>query len=265
LYGTTQQNGFGYGTVFEINTSGTLTSLYSFCLQGPPCTDGDGPVAGLVQATNGDLYGTTEYGGSRADGFGSVFKITPSGTLTTVYAFPLSEDGCAPEPTAGLVQATNGDLYGATTCGGLNGGGTVFEITAPINGNGKLTTRYNFCAVAGISGCGNDQPSYANGYDPVAGLIQATNGILYGTTVRGGINGGGTLFKITTVSTPPNGETVSFQKGATVLGTGTLSGGLASFTTSTLPVGTTSIKAVYGGDAYFKTSTSTAVKQVVVN
>ena len=197
LYGTTEQNGFSYGSVFEVTTSGTLTSLHSFCSQGgyPNCPDGDFPVAGLVQATNGDLYGTTEYGGSPDGSFGTVFqiKITPSFTLTTLDSFPV-EDGCAPEPTAGLVQATNGDLYGTTPCGGVNGGGTVFQITPA----GTLTTKYNFCPIAGISGCGNDQPTYANGFDPVAGLIQATNGDLYGTTVSGGINGGGTVFKITT-------------------------------------------------------------------
>jgi uncharacterized repeat protein (TIGR03803 family) len=134
LYGTTNQatDGSGYGNIFELTTSGTLTSLYSFCLQGPPCTDGYGPVPGLVQAANGDLYGTTEYGGSTDGGlinpFGTVFKVTPGGALTTLYSFPV-EDGCAPEPTAGLVQAINGDLYGTTQCGGANGSGTVFKIT----------------------------------------------------------------------------------------------------------------------------------------
>jgi len=193
LYGTTVQatGGSGYGTIFEITTSGTLTSLYSFCLQGPPCTDGYGPVAGLVQATNGDFYGTTEYGGSTEGGkinpFGTVFKITPSGALTTLDSFGV-EDGCAPEPTAGLVQATNGDLYGTTTCGGADGAGTVFKITAA----GKLTTLYSFCPDADCS---------ESGSSPVAGLIQATDGSLYGTTYGGGANrgnqaNGGTVFKI---------------------------------------------------------------------
>ncbi len=200
LYGTTNQatDGSGYGTIFEITTSGTLTSLYTFCLQGPPCPDGYGPVPGLVQATNGDLYGTTEYGGSTDSGtinpFGTAFKITPGGALTTLYSFPV-DDGCAPEPTAGLVQATNGDLYGTTSCGGANGDGTVFKITPA----GKLTTLYNFC---GAPSCGMGQPTDANGFGPVAGLIQATNGDLYGTTTGGGANRGnqyqgGTIFKIT--------------------------------------------------------------------
>lgn len=195
LYGTTDQaaDGSGYGNIFEITTSGTLTSLYSFCKGGPPCTDGDGPVPGLIQATDGNLYGTTEFGGS-GDAFGTVFKVTPSGALTTLYSFPV-EDACAPDPTAGLVQATNGDFYGTTQCGGLNGSGMVFKITPA----GTLTTLYNFC---GAPSCGMGQPTDADGFAPVAGLLQATNGDLYGTTTSGGANRGnqvigGTIFKIT--------------------------------------------------------------------
>ncbi len=90
LYGTTFGGGAdGYGTVFKITPSGTLTTLYSFCSQSG-CPDGDEPAAGLIQATNGDLYGTTNEGGANcvsAGGCGTVFKITPSGTLTTLYSF----------------------------------------------------------------------------------------------------------------------------------------------------------------------------------
>ena len=199
LYGTTNQatDGSGYGNIFEITTGGTLTSLYSFCKGGPPCSDGYGPVPGLVQTTNGDLYGTTEYGGSTDGGlidpFGTVFKVTPGGTLTTLYSFGV-QDACAPLPTAGLVQATNGDFYGTTQCGGVNGSGTVFKITPA----GVLTTLYNFC---GAPSCGMGQPTDADGFVPVAGLIQATNGDLYGVTTAGGANrgnqvNGGTIFKM---------------------------------------------------------------------
>ena len=80
-----------YGTVFKITPSGTLTTLYSFCSQSG-CTDGHSPYAGLVQATNGDFYGTTLYGGANPY-CGTVFKITPSGTLTTLYSF-CSQSGC---------------------------------------------------------------------------------------------------------------------------------------------------------------------------
>jgi uncharacterized repeat protein (TIGR03803 family) len=197
LYGTTNQviDGSGYGTVFEITTGGTLTSLYSFCLGGPPsggfCPDGDGPLAGLVQATNGYLYGTTQYGGPEPDPYGSVFKITTDGTLITSVNFGLFNGSCNC-PGAGLVQATNGDLYGATSYGGVNTGGAVFKITPA----GTLSTVYSFCANISSSECDPTSISAFDGNDPLAGLIQATDGDLYGTTVRGGINGGGTVFKI---------------------------------------------------------------------
>jgi uncharacterized repeat protein (TIGR03803 family) len=172
------------GTVFKITTSGRLMTLYSFCLQSG-CTDGwePGPFARLVQATNGDLYGTTEAGG--ADGGGTVFKITPSGALTPLYSFLSQGSTDGYSPYAGLVQATNGDLYGTTVHGGANGDyGTVFKITP----NGTLTTLYSFCA----------QPNCVDGSQPFAALVQATNGDFYGTTPAGGANGDyGTIFKIT--------------------------------------------------------------------
>ena len=106
-----------------------LTTLYSFCSQ-TDCTDGVGPVAGLVQTTNGDLYGTTS---GSPDCCGTVFKITQSGMLTTLYSF-CSQSGCADglAPDAGLVQATNGDLYGTTNGGGANNDGTVFSLSVGL-------------------------------------------------------------------------------------------------------------------------------------
>src|SRR5437773_1023085 len=92
----------------------TFTVLHNF-----DGTDGGNPEAGLVQATDGNFYGTTFFGG--ADGQGTVFKITPSGTLTTLYSF-CSQSGCADglEPAAALVQATDGNFYGTTIGGGAN-------------------------------------------------------------------------------------------------------------------------------------------------
>ncbi len=103
-------------------------------------TDGAIPDAALVQATNGDLYGTT-YGGG-ANGGGTVFKITPSGGLTTLYSFLCSQTNCTDglDPTAGLIQGTDGNFYGTTPIGGANKGGTVFKITP----RGTLTTLYGF-------------------------------------------------------------------------------------------------------------------------
>lgn len=182
LYGTTFILGaHSGGTVFKISAAGKLTTLYSFCSQSG-CADGNGP-ASLVQATNGDLYGTTLFGGASnacVGGCGVVFKITPSGALTTLHSFD-STDGAGPE--APLLQATDGNFYGTTSEGGASASGTVFKITAA----GTLTTLYSFCS----------QTNCTDGANPIAGLIQATDGNFYGTATQGGDNGGGTVFEIT--------------------------------------------------------------------
>jgi len=194
FYGTAYGGGAqGWGAVFRLTPGGTLTTLYSFCAQ-TGCTDGETSYAGLIQASNGDFYGTTPYGGANSSsdcsdfnpltGCGTVFKITPNGTLTTLYNF-CAQSGCTDGngPTAGLIQAGNRDFYGTTVGGGAHLSGSVFQIAA----QGKLTTLYSFCA---LSSC-------ADGAFPRAGLIYATNGNLYGTTESGGAYGGGTVFKIT--------------------------------------------------------------------
>src|ERR1039457_1003185 len=161
----------------------TLTTIHRFCSQSG-CPDGANPWAGLVQATNGGLYGTTYYGGTNSAG--TIFKITPGGTLTTLYSFcPQTNctDGFGPQ--AGLVQAANGDLYG-TNGGGANSSGAGFKITP----SGTLTTLYSFCS-QGV------YPYCTDGLNPDAGLVQAANGDLYGTTAGGGANSRGTVFKIT--------------------------------------------------------------------
>ena len=182
FYGTTMTGGTsacGCGTIFKVTRAGVLTTLHTFT--GP---DGSGPDGALIQATNGSFYGTTAYGGASyggALGYGTVFKITPAGALTTLHSFD-STDGA--NPNAGLVQAADGSFYGTTTYGGANGDwGTVFRITP----GGALTTLHSFA--------GQD------GADPFA-LIQASNGSFYGTTGNGGTfdyfcNGCGTIFKIT--------------------------------------------------------------------
>jgi uncharacterized repeat protein (TIGR03803 family) len=79
FYGTTSQGGaYQSGTIFKMTPSGTLTTLYSFCASGGQCPDGYQPNAGLMQATDGNFYGTTSDGGAHQAG-GTVFKITPSG------------------------------------------------------------------------------------------------------------------------------------------------------------------------------------------
>ncbi len=203
LYGTTFGGGTakGFGTVFKITPSGTLTTLHSFCTQSG-CPDGQFPQTGLVQATNGSLYGTTVSGGAYGDG--TIFKLTTSGKLTTLYNV-CSQSGC-PDGNyliAGLIQATDGNLYGIMDVGGANGGGTIFKITL----SGTLTTLYNFCSQ---SGC-------PDGQYPVGGLVQATDGNLYGTTDDGGANGFGTVFSLS-VGLGPFVETepTAAKVGATV-------------------------------------------------
>jgi len=191
FYGTASQGGItargnGGGTVFKITPAGTLTTLYTFCAQSG-CPDGDLVTAGVFQAPDGDFYGTTASGGANLGGIpnggGTVFKITPSATLTTLYSF-CSQSGC-PDGSSpnGLVQAANGDFYGTNINGGSFGSGTAFKITP----GGALTTLYSFCS---LSGC-------TDGANPYAGLIQAPDRDFYGTTFSGGANNYGTVFKIT--------------------------------------------------------------------
>jgi uncharacterized repeat protein (TIGR03803 family) len=134
---------------------------------------------------DGNFYGTGSDGG--ADGWGTVFRITPDGALTLLHTFTgYPTEGAL--PYAGLLQATSGDFYGTTYAGGANGpdgiGGTVFKITPP----GVLTTIYSFCA----------QPNCADGSYPIAGLIENGDGNLYGATNAGGASlSAGTIFRIT--------------------------------------------------------------------
>ncbi len=165
-----------------------MTSFYSFCSQ-PNCADGDFPVGGLIQGTDGNFYGTTSSGGlsSNCDlGCGTVFMITPAGALTSLYSF-CSQPNCADGslPYAGrLVYGLDGNFYGTTATGGANGNyGTVFMITPA----GVLTTLYSFCS----------QTNCTDGYAPFSGLALGADGNFYGTTYYGGANSAGTAFMIT--------------------------------------------------------------------
>jgi len=177
LYGTTAGLGTTSGTVFKITMSGILTTLYNFCSQ-PNCTDGAQPQGGLVQADDGNFYGTTFRGG--LGNYGTVFKITPEGVLITLHDFNGS-DGY--NPFAGLAQARDGNFYGTTSAGGTANDGTVFKITP----EGVLTTLHNF--------------ERSDGYWPYAGLVQASNGAFFGATSIGGPNGWGTIFRLGLVHT----------------------------------------------------------------
>jgi len=174
IYGTTFAGANGAGSAFKITPSGALTTVYSFCPLGGFCTDGESPEAGLVQDAQGNFYGTTIGGGS-SSGYGTVFKLAPNGTLTTLHTFDRT-DGDA--PTAPLVLGTDGNFYGTTTGGGASFQGTVFKITP----SGTFTTLHSF--------------DFADGAAPYGGLIQASNGNFYGTTYSGE-PGDGSVYEIT--------------------------------------------------------------------
>jgi uncharacterized repeat protein (TIGR03803 family) len=215
FYGTTAVWGRdcapqGCGTVFRMTPGGTLTTLQSF-----DDIDGANPYTVLVQATDGNFYGTTQYGGDNlgecgGQGCGTVFRITPTGKLTTLYSF-CSETNCADGLYASaLLQATDGNFYGTTEAGGssssncpTDGCGTIFKITP----GGKLTTLHSF------------EGYPIDGSLPVAGLVQGTDGTFYGTTSNGRVDclGCGTVFSLS-VGLGPFVETVptSGAVGATV-------------------------------------------------
>jgi uncharacterized repeat protein (TIGR03803 family) len=181
----------GCGTIFEMSPEGKVRTLYNFCSQ-PGCADGLFPMAALLQANDGNLYGTTAGAGEpgyceKEGGCGTVFEITPSGKLTTFYSF-CSQANCADgtQPETPLVPGAQGVFYGTTFQGGSNGGGTVFEITR----SRKLTTLHTFCP----------QTNCSDGANPT-GLLKASNLSLYGTTGFGGILGAGAIFEITRAGT----------------------------------------------------------------
>jgi uncharacterized repeat protein (TIGR03803 family) len=190
FYGTTISGGaYGNGTVFTFSAANGLTTLYSFCAN-TGCTDGSFPFIGLTLAKDGNFYGTTAEGGNHSatscpiDGCGTVFKITPSGELTTLYSF-CAESNCSDGaiPQGLLVQGKDGNLYGTTDNGGGENSGTIYKVSL----QGNFTTMHSFCE----SGICND------GLDPIAGVIQATNGNFYGSAYLGGTGGWGTVFQMT--------------------------------------------------------------------
>jgi uncharacterized protein (TIGR03437 family) len=171
------------GTVFKITPGGALTTLHSFALNG---LEGYAPMATLIQATDGNFYGTTAFGGGNVATYltsGTVFKISPSGSFSVIYNF-CAQAKCADGafPIAALLQGADGNFYGTTTEGGANGDGTIFKLTP----GGALTVLHSFGG--------------ADGSIPEGPVVQSADGSLWGTTNAGGPNGGvrgdGTLFKL---------------------------------------------------------------------
>ena len=172
FYGTTQSGGVNSaGTLFQMTPSGAVTTLLLF---NGAAGGGYFSTAGLVQGADGCLYGTTQNGG--ANGWGTIFKSTTNGNLTTVVTFH-GTDGGAPAQTMNL--GTDGNFYGTTSAGGASQDGEVFRMTT----NGVITTLASF--------------NFVNGFNPNA-LAQGADGSFYGTTIGGGLNGDGSIFNITT-------------------------------------------------------------------
>ena len=185
FYGTTKLGGANnQGTVFKMTPAGKVTTLYSFCsvIQSGVCLDGAQPIYALVQGSDGNLYGTTSIGGNDGvnDGYGTIFKITQGGTLTTLYNLP----GFT-QTSSALVEGADGNFYGTTATGGSGtyGAGGIFFTVTP---SGSVTTLYNFCT---LDHC-------ADGYQPT-NLYLATDGNFYGITWFGGANSQGTIFQFT--------------------------------------------------------------------
>jgi uncharacterized repeat protein (TIGR03803 family) len=226
FYGITMNGGLGNsGTIFKITPSGTFKTLYDFGSGGGFFLNGP-----LVQGADGNFYGTTEAGG--AYDHGTIFRLTPSGVFSTFFSFNLS-DGSA--PACGLLAASDGNLYGTTYQGGAgsngcpNGCGTVFKITL----NGKLTTLHSFRSIEGA--------------DPIAGLIQATDGNFYGTTYGGGDAGGwGVVFKMTPSGSVTTLHSFTGTDGAQPYGPVTQTTGGTIYGTSTNGTGGASQGTVFG-------------------
>ncbi len=187
FYGTTQAGGkYGQGTVFSLTPAGAQTVLYSFA---GGAHDGAMPQ-GLIQGSNGALYGTTSAGGTGScaksgpagdnggPGCGTVFQVTTAGVETVLYFFSGGADGGTPAP--GLAQASDGDLYGTASVGGTAQEGVVFQLTL----SGVETVLHSFAG------------GTADGAQP-GGVILGTDGNLYGVTTLGGASDGGTVFRLT--------------------------------------------------------------------
>ncbi|HEY7581135.1 MAG TPA: choice-of-anchor tandem repeat GloVer-containing protein [Acetobacteraceae bacterium] len=210
FFGSTSAGGpKGGGTLFKITAAGEFSTLFEF---GDDTTafEGSAPNTALIRGTDGFLYGTTstggDLGGGIAGGYGTIFRLTESGTLTTLHTFT-GPDGA--QPFSSLLQASDGFFYGTTIGGGAGGTGTIFRMTPA----GEVTTIYSFA---------NDA---SDGAQVQSALVEGSDHAFYGTTYSGGFGaqpnaGGGTVFRIT-----PQGQRTTLHyfdygdgAGAVVLG-----------------------------------------------
>jgi uncharacterized repeat protein (TIGR03803 family) len=225
LYSTIETNGtFNFGTVYKITTAGAYTPLYNFCAEGSPCLlTGGYPLGGVTLGLDGNLWGTTQNGGK--DAMGTVFKITPAGTWTSLYQFN-GTDGSG--PIYPVFSGQDGNMYGVTAFGAHYG--TFFKLTTKgaitphafiytngyepnlptqgSDGNFYGTTQYGgdptcACGVVYKVTAGGKitvlhtfKGSPTDGNRPIGVLVQGSDGDFWGTTYQGGSSGEGTIFKI---------------------------------------------------------------------
>jgi uncharacterized repeat protein (TIGR03803 family) len=188
LYGitTTGDSPSVIGTVFKIDTNGTLNTIHAFSEN-----DGSYPEARVFIGIDGALYGTTAYGGTY--GLGTVFRIA-NGLLTTLVHF----DGTnGARPVAGVVQTADGNIYGTTSAGGIGNNGVIFQLAT----NGTLTT----IALDGVQGA-----------NPNSGLVFGPGGNLYTMAKNGGLGGYGNIIRVDLAAVAPVFQGVS-KSGNSVL------------------------------------------------
>jgi uncharacterized repeat protein (TIGR03803 family) len=174
-YGVTFSGGSGNaGTVFKRTPTAVLTVLHNFTSDG---SSGSGPVGTLALGSDGNFYGAT-YGGGDQYSYGTLFRVTPSGTLTTLYQFDFTNGA---QPYSSPVLGNDGNFYGVTYSGGAYGGGTFYKLTP----QGEFTAVYSFGEFA------------ADPARPTAPLVQAANGNFYSVVSQGGANNDGAVFGIT--------------------------------------------------------------------
>jgi uncharacterized repeat protein (TIGR03803 family) len=174
LYSATKPGGaFGQGGVFGITSTGTESVPYSFPISG---VDGSGCAPGLTLASDGNFYGSCPAGGT--DGYGLVYKVTPSGVFTHLHDFAFATDGA--NPSTPPIQAKDGNFYGVVPSFGPLGAGLVYKLTP----TGTFSILFSF--------------NGSNGANPVGTLVQGSDGSLYGTTLGGGTSSSGTVFKVST-------------------------------------------------------------------
>jgi uncharacterized repeat protein (TIGR03803 family) len=284
LYGTTRYGGdFQQGVVFTMQRKSKNVWIETVLFSFQAGFDGWAPYAGLAIDKSGHLYGTTLYGGTQ--GSGTVFemaKVQGAWQETVIHNFTAyGEDGINPYgPVA--IDAT-GNLYGTTwqsLMDNVGGAGIVFELSKTKPNVWQETILHNFV-----------NPD--DGGNPYSGVAVDSAGHVFGTTYAGGVSAG-TVFEIipkvvttTAVTSSPNpstygqsvtftamvtsksgaptdGASITFMQGSTVLGSGVLGKGMASFSTSTLGVGTKRVTVIYAGDSNFLASTSKPISQVIV-